>query len=348
MSLTGGLCVSFNKRNGKRTSSADHDLSTCSLNKSFFLCQAWEQHLFEYAITASLRRKTCEMDGKSILPSELCLSDDPVGKRFAETGGMNNGVPDLVGLLYDGARTRTSGLTHQSLKSLKPTPLFLCLPHFQCNWRFLHSKIRWTALFEPGGGQASFDKDGLACSTQITTTGVWTFHHGRLTQGFFGMFGPLTKCWRQIVRLKGLLHRMLEFNWYRSRLNLLMVNFQIVEGPGQQPFPDGWVTGREIIIAYQTRVAVQIISMGDSHAGQKPWKVLVAKLKSVPGGMFAGGTQRGAKPVMRQLMKVRPTFGGQVLELIKRPPTDIHITCDHHRALKGLSDLQGPVDNFAI
>jgi hypothetical protein len=64
--------------------------------------------------------------------------------------------------------------------------------------------------------------------------------------------------------------------------------------------------------------------------------------------MFAGGTQRGAKPVMRQLMKVRPTSGHQVLELIKRPPTDIHVTCDHHRALKGLSDLQGPVDNFAI
>ena len=65
-------------------------------------------------------------------------------------------------------------------------------------------------------------------------------------------------------------NRMLEFHWYRSRLNLLMVNFQIVEGPGQQQFPDGWVTGREIIIAYQNRVAVQIISMGDFHAGQKP------------------------------------------------------------------------------
>jgi hypothetical protein len=76
--------------------------------------------------------------------------------------------------------------------------------------------------------------------------------------------------------------------------------------------------------------------------------VLVAKLKSVPGFVFAGGTQRGTKPVMRQLMKVRPTSGSQVLKLIKRPPTDIHVTCDDHRALKGLSDLQGPVDNFAI
>ena len=52
-------------------------------------------------------------------------------------------------------------------------------------------------------------------------------------------------------------NRMLEFHWHRSGLDLLMVNFQIVEGPGQQPCPDLRVTGREITIAYQNGVAVK-------------------------------------------------------------------------------------------
>lgn len=50
---------------------------------------------------------------------------------------------------------------------------------------------------------------------------------------------------------------MLEFHWHRSGLDLLMANFQIVEGPGQQPCPDLRVTGREITIAYQNGVAVK-------------------------------------------------------------------------------------------